>query len=157
MRLMGCRATILVSTSVKEAQGSTSLSLQVYAARHKQVSMSLHTVAQRAPPPSLPANRWFLRPSATGGWPARPGSCRARCRPSYRNRVNPFQRASAYRIASASFPRPGRCGRCVSSQICRASTIGFGSVAKGSSPKAKTPFPQPTEGRLREAASPPGG
>jgi hypothetical protein len=30
------------------------------------VVMRAQTVAQRAPPPSEPANRWFLRPSATG-------------------------------------------------------------------------------------------
>src|SRR5258707_8807668 len=45
-------------TSLSHAKGSTSLSFAV--------AMREQTVAHRTPPPSEPANRWFLRPSATG-------------------------------------------------------------------------------------------
>jgi hypothetical protein len=44
-------------TSLSHAKGSTLLSFAV--------AMREQTVAHRTPPPSEPANRWFLRPSVT--------------------------------------------------------------------------------------------
>src|SRR5882762_877900 len=44
-------------------------------------------VAHRTPPPSEPANRWFLRPSAMGRMARSTGLLSSSMRPSSRNRV----------------------------------------------------------------------
>lgn len=65
-----------------------------------------HTVAQRAAPPSEPAKRWFLRPSAIGLIARSTGLLSSSMRPSSRKRHSADQRRS-----HNGSPRLGRCAR----------------------------------------------
>ena len=49
------------------------------------VAMREQTVAHRSPPPSEPANRWFLRPRATGRMARSTGLLSSSMRPSSRH------------------------------------------------------------------------
>ena len=59
------------------------------------VVINEHTMAQRSAPPSEPANRWFLRPRATGRMARSTVLVSSSTRPSSRNRQRAGQRASA--------------------------------------------------------------
>jgi len=98
-------------TSVSPVWGSTSLSLQV--------SSSEAMIAQRRPPPSDPANRRFLRPSATGRMARSTGLVSSSIWPSSRKRESypiervrsgSFRRACREPTASA-VPSPARFAR----------------------------------------------
>jgi hypothetical protein len=86
-RLAGCPSVMRCRTSLSQAKGSTLLSFAV--------AMREQTVAHRMPPPSEPANRWFLRPSAMGRMARSTGLLSSSMRPSSRKRVRASQRASA--------------------------------------------------------------
>ena len=73
----------LLFTPAPNFHGSTSFSLAV--------AMREQTVAQRTPPPSEPANRWFFRPSATGRIARSTGLLSSSIRPSSRKRMSPSQ------------------------------------------------------------------
>ena len=59
----------------------------------------------KSPPPSEPANRWFLRQSGTGRMTRSTGLLSSSMRPSSRRRESAGHRVSALRIASAGSPR----------------------------------------------------
>src|SRR5947209_2312150 len=90
--------------------------------------MREQTVAHRSAPPSEPANRWFLRPSATGRIARSTELLSSSMRPSSRKRHSADQRVRAYWIASAR-PQPLESGITVNLQNATKSfEVGGGSL-----------------------------